>query len=636
MFDLTDDECSALALSFFFCLLVYAGGQLLKKCLLFVHEKSNGNAIQTERSRAAYLHESIHVAFQDGVAAFQACACSLENAIARVTLGNMALLASITIHGLLMLKFAWRDAYGSTCNVFYRYLMNQTDLPGVCLSWCLQLLGAFFALHISYFWWGLRLSTHHACLHGQRLLLQQSYEDYDDDEFNDSVGDLHVSLPVGIGVEAGVAFMDVLLSGALPALLNLWKRRHLERRQEDWQMLEFVVFSVRQAVAIYLLHLGLPLTGAYANGVNAVIQTWGLGRASNPLHHLIVYWFSPLLGVWGGIVALKGLQNSTFMWTRHPASSVGLFDLHEASLAATISTSISSSPLDETTPSMHLTSPYNVAGEGLQLAAVCASPKTFRSKSLTRQRPERIAWRRSSRCRLLPQSSRDSQPDIASSASFAGSLDTAGLGDSRESCRRCPIRNQLEGEEEEEGVMEFISGLRRRRNRSFHACSQQFSSLYTEQPPCLFKFLSPLLSFRTFCNAPDTALAFPISDWSMFSVPERIFESLIVVMTARRSKSWQCVAEERVRNVNYFHISVLESVATYKLENYEDSALVQVFSSQLVCKAVGWRQVLWLDKEQLEVKWACQCTHGDVNAINKASTPLAAAGDSSLALSPQS
>lgn len=57
-------------------------------------------------------------------------------------------------------------------------------------------------------------------------------------------------------MEAGVAFMDVLLSGALPALLNLWKRRHLERRWEDWQMLEFVVFSVRQAVTIYLLHLG--------------------------------------------------------------------------------------------------------------------------------------------------------------------------------------------------------------------------------------------------------------------------------------------------------------------------------------------------------------------------------------------
>ncbi|KAL5105678.1 hypothetical protein TcWFU_001966 [Taenia crassiceps] len=469
MLDLTDDECCALALSFSYCFLVYAGGQLLKKCLLFINGGSNDNTIQTEHARFKHLRESIHVAFQDGVAAFQACACSLENAIIRVTLGNMALLASISIHGLLMLKFAWRDSYGSTCNAFYRYLMNQTDLLGVCLSWCLQLLGAFSALHISYFWWGLRLSTHHACLHGQRLLLQQSHEDYGDDGFDDSVGDLHVPLPVGICVEAGVAFMDVVLAGGLPALLNLWKRRHLERSQADWQMLELVVFSVRQAVAIYLVHLGLPLTGAYANGVNAVIQTWGLGRASNPLYHLLVYWFSPLLGVWSGILTLKGLRNSTFMWTRHPPSSVGLFDLQEASLAATINTSASSSPSDETSPSMHLTSPYNVAGEGLQLVAVCGSPRTFRSKSLTRQRPERIAWQRFSRCRLLPHSGCGSQLDIASSASFAGSLDTAGLGDSQRSCRRCPIRNQLEGEEEE-GVMEFIGELRHRRIRSFHAC----------------------------------------------------------------------------------------------------------------------------------------------------------------------
>ncbi|KAH9279606.1 hypothetical protein ECG_07738 [Echinococcus granulosus] len=455
MLDLTDDECCALALSFFFCFLVYAGGQLLKKCLLFIYQKSNANATQTEQSRAKYFRESIHVAFQDGVAAFQACACSLENAIARVTLGNMAVLASITIHNLLMLN----------------YLMNQTDLLGVCLSWCLQLLGALFALYISYFWWGLRLSTHHACLHGQRLLLQHYHEDHDDgDEFNDSIGDLHVPLLVGIGVEAGVAFMDVVLAGGLPALLNLWKRHHLERRQEDWWTLEFVVFSVRQAVCIYFVHLGLPLTGAYANGVNAVIQTWGLGRASNPLHHLLVYWFSPLLGVWGGIFTLKVLQNSAFMLTQHPPSSVGLFDLHEANLAATINTSISSSPSDETTPSVHLTSSYKISGEGLQLAAVCASPKIFRSKSLTRQRPERIAWRRSSGCRLLPQSSRDSQPDMASSSSSTGFLDTAGLGDSQQSCRRCPIRNQLEGEEEE-GVTEFIGGLRRRRNRSFHTCT---------------------------------------------------------------------------------------------------------------------------------------------------------------------
>lgn len=146
--DLTDDECCALVLSLFFCSLMYAGGQLLKKCLLFVsrlyahrvfiilqtYEKSSGNRIQTGLSRAKYLRESIHVALQDGVAAFQACACSLENAVVRITLGNMALLASITIHSLLMLKFAWRDAYGSTCNVFYRWV-DDNIWVSVYLLW---------------------------------------------------------------------------------------------------------------------------------------------------------------------------------------------------------------------------------------------------------------------------------------------------------------------------------------------------------------------------------------------------------------------------------------------------------------------------------------------------------------------
>ncbi|VDM17739.1 unnamed protein product [Hydatigera taeniaeformis] len=431
-----------------------------------IYEELNYTTSQIEQPRANYL-ERIHVALQDGVAAFQTCACSLENAVVRVTLGKAAVLASITIHGLLMLRFAWRDAYGSTCNVFYRYLMNQTGVSGVCLSWCLQLLGAFLALYCSYFWWGLRLSTHHAYLHGQRLLLRHAYEGYNNDEFNDSIGDLHVPLLMGVCVEGGVAFIDVVLAGGLPALLNLWKRRYIDGRQEDWWMLEFVVFSVRQAVVIYLVHLGLPLTGAYANGVNAVIQTWGLGRASNPFHHLLVYWFSPLLGVWGGILTLKGLQSSSLMWTRHPPSSVGLFDFREASLAATINASTSSSSSDATTPLMHLTSPYNIAGEGLQLAAVCAIPKTFRSKSLTRHRSDRVAWRRSSECRLLPQSIRVSNIDIVSSASSTGSLNTAGLGDSRQSCRRCPIRNQLEGEEEV-GIMEFVGRLRRRRSRSLH------------------------------------------------------------------------------------------------------------------------------------------------------------------------
>lgn len=53
------------------------------------------------------------------------------------------------------------------------------------------------------------------------------------------------------------------------------------------------------------------------NGVNAVIQTWGLGRASNPLYHISVYWFSPLLGLWIGMKTIEALkQFPTFLNTQ--------------------------------------------------------------------------------------------------------------------------------------------------------------------------------------------------------------------------------------------------------------------------------------------------------------------------------
>lgn len=123
---------------------------------------------------------------------------------------------------------------------------------------------------------------------------------------------------------------------------------------------------------------GLPLTGAYVNGVNAIIQTWGLGRAASPVSHILVYWISPLIGVWMGLRALKSLQSFSFMWTHHPAAPEALVDLHEDVVDASPSTTYS----EESANASELVNSWKITREGLQLAAVCGSPRTFRSKSL--------------------------------------------------------------------------------------------------------------------------------------------------------------------------------------------------------------------------------------------------------------
>nr|CUU97350.1 hypothetical transcript [Hymenolepis microstoma] len=267
---------------------------------------------------------------------------NLENAVVRFILGDTSNLAAIAIHGLLMLRCAWKDAYGSTCNPFSRYLNKRTNLRGLCVSWLFQLVGGFCSLRLSYFWWGLHLSTPHARLQTRRVNIRRIARFRDSEDFL-KLGDLQVSLLFGIFVETAVAFSDVILSAAASALLNLWKclRHHrLQNDDEDFRMAKFVFFTLQQSTGIYIIYLGevhfdleyllklttssmfvfysgLPLTGAYMNGVNAMIQTWGLGRASNPLHHIIVYWFSPLLGLWAAKKTLEVIHDLFKFWKCH-------------------------------------------------------------------------------------------------------------------------------------------------------------------------------------------------------------------------------------------------------------------------------------------------------------------------------
>ncbi|VDO15619.1 unnamed protein product [Rodentolepis nana] len=196
------------------------------------------------------------------------------------------------------------------------YLNKRTDLRGLCVSWLFQLLGAFCSLRLSYFWWGLRLSIPHDHLQTRRENIHHIARFRDSQDFH-KLGDLQVSLLFGIFVETAVAFSDIILTATSSALLNLWKRLQHHRLQndgEDFRMAEFVLFTLQQSTAIYIVYLGLPLTGAYMNGVNAVIQTWGLGRASNPFYHITIYWFSPLLGLWAGKKTLEVIHALFKFW----------------------------------------------------------------------------------------------------------------------------------------------------------------------------------------------------------------------------------------------------------------------------------------------------------------------------------
>lgn len=130
-------------------------------------------------------------------------------------------------------------------------MTRRTPLWGLLLSWGCQLTGAFVALHISYAWWGLRGTTHHASLLSHKLSILAALRQKRD---LGELGDLRVPVVVGACVEGGAAFLDVVLAGILAMGLALWKSRR--EGPNDYALHEAAVFSIRQATAFYLLYMG--------------------------------------------------------------------------------------------------------------------------------------------------------------------------------------------------------------------------------------------------------------------------------------------------------------------------------------------------------------------------------------------
>ncbi|VDD81302.1 unnamed protein product [Mesocestoides corti] len=360
------------------------------------------------------MSQRVKAKLREKARSFQVCACSLENSIVREALGTRAVLVAIGIHGLLMQKLAWNDALGSPCNVFYRYMTKKTNLRGLCLSWVFQLVGAFASLYLSYAWWGLRLTTHHASLLNQKaIILEALQREGEGGPFSrgsgialEELGDLHVPVIVGGLIEAGAAFVDVVLYTALTAYVAFRKSKSSAEPPEQWFFHETVAFSIRQATALYIIYLsvlrlpnglpcyrvcaihflhfpfpGLPLTGAYLNGVNAVVQTWGLGRARHPLVHLFVYWVSPLVGIWTGLHLVNSINLDLHLWNpllRTPLASGAVLPVEADALTT---------PGGETPPSHESPSTSSPVPSGsLQPAAASESPSIVRSRSLVSSR----------------------------------------------------------------------------------------------------------------------------------------------------------------------------------------------------------------------------------------------------------
>ncbi|VDM01740.1 unnamed protein product [Schistocephalus solidus] len=304
------------------------------------------------------------------------------------------------------------------------------------ISWGLQVMGAFAALHLSYFWWSLHTTSYHATQLAAKLTTLAALE-HPETAAAVTAGDLHVSVPVGMLIEGGGAFIDVLLAGVLCHAVLVWSRRQ-QPSAEHLQLspglstdlfAQSLVFSIRQSVGLYLtykgelsfwtqlipcLFPGLPLTGLYLNPANAVIQTWGLGKAQ-PLPHLLVYWLSPMMGIW---IAFHTCDRLFHYPRRGPPAFPPLVPCALPPLAMDTGAEMSDSEL--------LTcKPVTVPGCGFQVAAVHSELpcRLGRSQSLTRP-PDVVVtangeagrrWRRFSECRFLPS-----------------------VGDA---CRRCPARN---------------------------------------------------------------------------------------------------------------------------------------------------------------------------------------------------
>ncbi|CAH8867035.1 unnamed protein product [Trichobilharzia szidati] len=250
----------------------------------------------------------------DAVATVEQCACSLECWPIREAFGYWGLLTAIGLNGIRTCLFVTRDAYGSPCNPWYRYLIGQIQPLWMVISWTAQLFSASIALEICKYWWSWRLTVHHSDRYdiAVDMLNPQNLPNYQ--------SDLNVAVWIGFICEAFGTFIEFYLAILFLCALENWNsqctRTAIQTTSSsvtnsadmptdsqtspscDLSRKQFLAsFILRFLINITLVAYGLTWTGMYLNPANAFIQSWGLGTVS-PIHHIIVYWLGPMFGVW--------------------------------------------------------------------------------------------------------------------------------------------------------------------------------------------------------------------------------------------------------------------------------------------------------------------------------------------------
>lgn len=259
--------------------------------------------------------------FLDAIATFEVCACSMECWPIRAVAGRHGHLLAIALNGVRSFMFTCKDAYGSPCNPWYRFLVGSSTFTWVSITWIFQLLGAHAALRFARSWWALRPTAYHAARHELAEILSNPDKH---PSYSSISSDLNVPFWQGFFIEGSGSFIEFYLAFGFAFILNHWNRYCSRSRsssatnctdcspgdstESDRPAASFGVlvltrfqlyasFAIRLLLTVYLTEKCIGLTGFYLNPANAYIQSFGIGETS-ALHHIVVYWCGPFFGVW--------------------------------------------------------------------------------------------------------------------------------------------------------------------------------------------------------------------------------------------------------------------------------------------------------------------------------------------------
>lgn len=106
---------------------------------------------------------------------------------------------------------------------FFSYLHGRTSATWVGITWGMQIIAAFFALHVAEMWWSLHPTVYHSLRH--KLALEISDARFSSKP-NSIQSDLQVSVWCGFLIETTGVFVDFALATLFACVIDRWNVRH--------------------------------------------------------------------------------------------------------------------------------------------------------------------------------------------------------------------------------------------------------------------------------------------------------------------------------------------------------------------------------------------------------------------------